>query len=547
MTDYIPYKDTGYFSEFITDYLSQKEELRCLYHRFPLIDNFLSQLNEKQVYFPKENRRILVESLESQYKNLSISEKTHQNIQSLKEENTFTITTGHQLSLFTGPLYFIYKIISTIISCQQLKQLYPQYQFVPIYWMATEDHDFQEINHFTLQGQKLSWHSEQKGMVGDFSTEELYKVANILKITLGKSHEAQYLTDLFEKTYTQHSNLSAATRYLVNELFAQYGLVIIDGNDKSLKKLLFPYFKKELTEHISQKKIEKTLLYIKGINRNYPEQVHPREINIFYVKKGLRERIVNENGKYKVLNTNIQFTEEEILNELEDFPERFSPNVILRPLYQEIILPNLAYIGGGGEIAYWLELKEMFTSYKVPFPILMLRNSVLLISEKQQKNIDRLNLTHYDIFLKNDLLANKITKRISEIPIDFTEQKQFLQKQFNDLFQIASHTDKSFLGAVRAQEAKQLKGLEHLEKRLLKAQKKKYKDQLDRAISLRISLFPKESLQERVNNFSEYMIETQGQLIKLLIRHLNPFDFRFVILCYEEYFQKQGECIEYFK
>ena len=545
MIDYIPFKETGYFSEFITDYLSQKAELRCLYHRFPLATNFPAQIKEKQAHYSVENRDILAQALEKQYKNLSISKETYQNIEALRQENTFTITTGHQLSLFTGPLYFIYKIVTTIVSCQQLKKLYPQYNFVPIYWMATEDHDFEEINHFSFRGQKLSWHAEQSGMVGDFSTEGLERISHILKVLLGKSHQGQYLASLFERAYEQHKTLASATRYLVNELFTPYGLVIIDGNDKSLKELLVPYFKRELLENASHKEVEKTLAYIKSVNKNYPEQVHPREINIFYVKDGIRERIVKDEQGYTVLNTSIRFSEEEILRHLECFPEYFSPNVILRPLYQEVILPNLAYIGGGGEIAYWLELKDMFAQYKVPFPMLMLRNSVLLISEAQEKKLHKLGLTHYDIFLKNNILENKITQRLSEYPIDFSTQRACLQEHFAQLHQIAAHTDKSFLGAVKAQEAKQLKGLDNLEKRLLKAQKKKYRETLDRVIDLRVSLFPKESLQERVDNFSEYMIESQGQFIDTLVKHLSPFDFRFVILSYE-CSEQTKDCIEYF-
>lgn len=545
MIDYIPFKETGYFSEFITDYLSQKAELRCLYHRFPLATNFPAQIKEKQAHYSAENRDILAQALERQYKNLSISKETYQNIEALRQENTFTITTGHQLSLFTGPLYFIYKIVTTIVSCQQLKKLYPQYNFVPIYWMATEDHDFEEINHFSFRGQKLSWHTEQSGMVGDFSTEGLERISHILKVLLGKSHQGQYLASLFERAYEQHKTLASATRYLVNELFTPYGLVIIDGNDKSLKELLVPYFKRELLENASHKEVEKTLAYIKSVNKNYPEQVHPREINIFYVKDGIRERIVKDEQGYTVLNTSIRFSEEEILRHLECFPEYFSPNVILRPLYQEVILPNLAYIGGGGEIAYWLELKDMFAQYKVPFPMLMLRNSVLLISEAQEKKLHKLGLTHHDIFLKNNILENKITQRLSEYPIDFSAQRACLQEHFAQLHQIAAHTDKSFLGAVKAQEAKQLKGLDNLEKRLLKAQKKKYRETLDRVIDLRVSLFPKESLQERVDNFSEYMIESQGQFIDTLVKHLSPFDFRFVILSYECSEQTKN-CIEYF-
>jgi len=545
MTDYIPFKDTGYFSEFITDYLLEKEELRCLYYRFPTPSAFLAQLKEKQAHYSQEHRDILFQSLEKQYRMFAISEKTHTNIQFIKEKNTFTVTTGHQLSLFTGPLYFIYKIVSTIVCCQHLRRLYPDYHFVPVYWMATEDHDFEEINHLTFRGQKVVWLSDQKGMVGEFSTKELAPIAHLLEVTLGKGETASQLANLFKRAYIEHSSLADATRFLVNELFAPYGLVIIDGNDVALKELLVPYFKQELIENLAQKEVEKTLKYIKSINKSYPEQVHPREINIFYVKGNLRERIVKENGEYRVLNTNIKFSEEEIINELTQNPTYFSPNVILRPLYQEIILPNLAYIGGGGEIAYWLELKQMFQAYQVPFPMLMLRNSVLLLNDKQQKKLRKLQLSYQDIFLKNAILENEITRKFSEIPIDFSSQRAILEKQFQELYQLASQTDASFRGAVKAQEVKQLKGLDMLEKRLLKAQKKKYKEQLERVLSLRVELFPKESLQERVDNFSEYMIDTRGQLIDMLVKNLNPFDFRFVILSYESA-SSQGACIEYF-
>ena len=268
MIDYIPFKETGYFSEFITDYLAQKPELRCLYHRFPVATNFPAQVKEKQASYSAENRNTLFEAITQQYKRLAVSRKTYHNIELLQQDNTFTITTGHQLSLFTGPLYFIYKIVTTILTCDQLQKLYPEYNFVPIYWMATEDHDFEEINHFSFQGQKISWHSDQKGMVGQFATEELNRIANLLKILLGKSHQGQHLASLFERAYTQHPTLASATRYLVNELFTPYGLVIIDANDKYLKELFIPHFRRELLESAAHKEVEKTLAYIKSINKN---------------------------------------------------------------------------------------------------------------------------------------------------------------------------------------------------------------------------------------------------------------------------------------
>ena len=252
------------------------------------------------------------------------------------------------------------------------------------------------------------------------------------------------------------------------ELFKNEGVVILDGDDSELKKLFIPFAKNELIHQTSFKKVNESLPLLK----EYNVQVNPREINLFYIQDNLRERIIFENGNFKINNTLLSFSESEILTELEKNPENFSPNVILRPLYQEIILPNLCYIGGGGELAYWLELKSNFEANKITFPILLLRNSVLVATKKQVKKMERLNLNWADVFQNQQVLINEKTKAISEFTIDFSEQKEFLKNQFKALHEIANKTDKSFLGAVKAQEVKQLKGLDTLEKKLLKAEKR---------------------------------------------------------------------------
>jgi bacillithiol biosynthesis cysteine-adding enzyme BshC len=251
---------------------------------------------------------------------------------------------------------------------------------------------------------------------------------------------------------------------------------------------------------------------------------------MFYIENNLRERILFEDGKYQINNTKITFSENGILELVAKNPERFSPNVILRPLYQEVILPNLCYIGGGGEIAYWLELKATFQAFNCTFPILLLRNSALLVTPKQAEKATKLGLTFNDLFAKQKDLINRKVLELSDIPIDFSAQKDFLRKQFSDLYAIANQTDKSFLGAVKAQEAKQIKGLENLEKRLLKAQKKKYVAELERIIDLQNELFPNQSLQERKANFSEFYLENGKELIQKLVTEMKPLEFNFTIL-----------------
>ncbi|WP_339335468.1 MULTISPECIES: bacillithiol biosynthesis cysteine-adding enzyme BshC [unclassified Croceitalea] len=528
--DCIDFRETGYFSDLICDYLDRKEGLKPFYNRMPELSNFKAQIEEKAKNFTQEKRKILRDSLKKQYQNIITSEDTLANIDLLEQKNTFTIVTGHQLNLFTGPLYFLYKIISTINLTEQLKEKHPDYNFVPVYWMATEDHDFDEINYFNFDGKKIQWNTKASGGVGRLSTEGLDAVFEVITKTFGETNNANDLKVLFRKAYLEHEILTDATRFLANELFGAYGLVIVDGDDANLKRLLIPYAKKDIFERLPYQVVSKSIENLTAVSEWYKIQVNPREINYFYLKDNIRERIVEKDGIYFINDTEIKFTQEELQKELETYPERFSPNVIARPLYQEVILPNLCYIGGGGELAYWLELKDYFEALNVTFPMLLLRNSALVMTEKLAQKVDKLDLSIADLFLKQNQLINKKIRKISNIDIDFAPQKKYLEEQFSKMYELAEKTDKSFLGAVKAQEVKQKKGLDALEKRLLKAQKRKLKDQVVRLTELQNQLFPNQSLQERQLNFSELYLEYGAALIPMLIKALEPIKNKFLVL-----------------
>lgn len=526
---HIPFQETGYFSSLISDYLDKSTKLTQFYGNFPEIEGFKKQIQLKQASFKSNSRAILTDALLKQYDASDISDLTLKNIKLLEKDNTFTITTGHQLNIFTGPLYFLYKIVSTINLTKQLKTQFPQHNFVPVYWMATEDHDFEEINYFNFKGKKVVWDRQSSGAVGRLDTNGFDAVFNVFANQLGNSINENYIKTLFENAYLKHDNLTDATRYLVNELFAEYGLVIIDGDATELKQEFSSIVKDELLNNTSFNAVSKTS---EKLAENYNIQVNPREINLFYLKDNLRERIIFEDDVYKINNTSIVFSEEEILNEVTNYPECFSPNVIMRPLYQETILPNLCYIGGGGELAYWFQLKDYFSKVNTPFPILLLRNSVLLMSEKQLVKLDKLNITLEEIFSKQTNLIHKKIKEISDISIDFSQQKQFLEQQFSALKELAKQTDNSFIGAVNAQEKKQLNGLDTLEKRLLKAQKRKLADIVTRIETLQNQLFPNQSLEERTRNFSEIYLDLGPSLIPMLLEALQPLKLKFSVIEY---------------
>ena len=326
--------------------------------------------------------------------------------------------------------------------------------------------------------------------------------------------------------------MAEATRYLVNELFGHLGLVILDADDPRLKTLFTPYIERDLFGQLGYRTVSGSIERLNSLSGNYRIQVSPRELNFFYLTEGFRSRLVEEEGVFGVLDSDLRFSEAELREELKTHPERFSPNVTTRPLYQEVVLPNLCYIGGGGELAYWLELKDYFSESEVPFPMLLLRNSALLVSEKQRKKAEKLGLDVKQFFLDPDRLVEEKVREISDIEIDFSPQRDQLQQQFKSLYALAEKTDKSFLGAVKAQEVKQLNGLDKLEKRLLKAQKRKLKDTVDRVHLLQEDLFPEGGLQERNRNFSEFFLSIGPNLLNDLLTDFEPLDQNFSIFTY---------------
>lgn len=523
----VTYQETGFFTKIIHDYLNKSPLLKSFYGNFPAIDQFQVQIEQKKNNYPPETRKILTAQVEKQNSTLITTTATRDNIGLLSKENTFTVVTGHQLNLNTGPLYFLYKIISTINLCRQLKKTYPEYNFVPIFWMASEDHDFDEVNFFNYHDKKVDWNTVASGPVGRLNTATLEKVYLEYAGLLGKSNNAAHLKDLFAESYLKHKNLAAATRFFVNELFGNYGLVILDGDDVYLKQVFSPYMMNDLLQQTCFHEVNRSTF---ALQENYRSQVNPREINLFYIKDGLRERIIFKEGIYRINNTQIQFTLTEIEKEINEHPARFSPNVMMRPLYQEVILPNLCYIGGGGELAYWFQLKGFFDSLDVPFPILLLRNSALILSKKQSLKLEKLGISREAIFNEKERLIREMVIKKSEIVIDLGPQRKQVENMFAGLEALSDQTDPSFSGAVRAEKKRQLNGIDMLEKRLLKAQKRKMGDLVQRLELLKEELFPKGALQERTDNFSIFYEEYGSNFIQGLIETLDPLELKFSIL-----------------
>jgi bacillithiol biosynthesis cysteine-adding enzyme BshC len=493
----IPFHKTKIFSTLFLDYTTGR--LKELYVFEPSLEGIKS-FTEKNNYTAL-NRALLVEDLKKQNNGIQLSALTQKNIESLSDKNTFTITTGHQLCLATGPLYFVYKILSAINLCETLNEQNTGKHFVPVYWMASEDHDFEEINHVNLFNKTFAWQTDQKGRVGEFSLEHIDAFLHEIKDVLGENENAATILLILKNAYDQ-KNLAEATRFLVNELFGRYGIVIVDGNSKVLKEQFVAEIKKDVFENAAFKKVNATIGELK--KQGYEAQVTPREINCFYAGKNFRERITEENGKYKVLNTDLIFSKEELENKIETEPEKFSPNVVLRPLYQQKILPNAAYVGGPGEIAYWLQYKTMFDEFKIAFPALIPRNFVVYIEKGLQQRIEKLNLKAEDFFGEKERFVKEYA--LKQQPFDLVKEREELRKLFQNIRSGISMIDKTLETATDAELQKNIKSLDALEQKAIRAIKQKNEQSINQLDAIHGRLFPGGVPQERVENFLRFYL-----------------------------------------
>lgn len=516
----LDFSETRSFSTFFLDYIQSKESLKPFYSRFPAIKNFQAQIQEKAATFPRRQREVLCRVLQQQYQGVTSSEKVKTNLGLLKNDTTFTITTGHQLNVFTGPLYFVYKIVTVINACKQLKQHYPAYDFVPVYWMASEDHDYEEIKSLRVQGKKYTWTTHQTGAVGRFLTTGLAELAD----------EIPGDTTLFKNAYSKNKTLSAAVRHYVNELFQHEGLIVLDADDADLKQALIPVIEEDLVRHTPFQLVNQTNQQLEQLG--YHPQVNAREINFFYLKDSLRSRLEKRGDRFQVLDSPISFSASEIQARLKSNPEEFSPNVILRPLFQELILPNLAYVGGPAELVYWLELKRVFESFKQPFPILMPRNFALMADAPTLRKMKKTGIDLPLYFAEKNFLFNHWTLQHATNDLSTGKEQGTITALFEQLSARANSIDPTLKPYVQAQAKRTASALEKIEGKMLRAERRRHTEKLKQIESVKDTWFPNNSLQERTDNLLNFY-PADPAFIHNLIDHFDPFDFRFNIVLHD--------------
>lgn len=449
---------------------------------------FEHQIALKKQHFSAENRKVLVAAFHKQYLGVNTSEKVQQNIEALAEHNTFTVTTGHQLCLMTGPLYFIYKILHVIKLAEELKEEFPAQNFVPVYWMASEDHDFEEIRSFLLFGQKWSWESTQKGAVGRFQTSELSHLLTQLseKFQNHPDSEIHLLTEKLKRApYAQ------GFFEFINALFSAYGLVIIDADQGALKENAWPIWEKDLYTNDIHHAVEKQSAALK--EKGFSTPIESKASNLFLLDLGKRERIEKPVAA--------QFNKEN--------SAQLSPNVVLRPIYQEWILPNLAYVGGPSEIAYWQQLPSAFECLKLPFPITIQRAGGIIVQEKEIELIQKLGFDKLDFLSDKATLKERYLQQVGDQMPAYVQLQELWSAYQSSFLKMANEELPQELRMVEAELTRLQKQIEALEQRFEKARKAKYDKALKQIEQLSDKIQPKGQLQERTLNILNFCPDGQ--------------------------------------
>lgn len=525
-SQYIPFSQSGKFTKIVLDYISQVPALKDFYEHTVNLEGIKSAIAQRKKF--STNRQLLVDQFTHQYQDFENCDSIQSNIHALLDENTFTVCTAHQPNIFTGYLYFVYKILHTIKLADSLKNKLPEYNFIPVFFMGSEDADLKELNHVIIDGVKYEWETQQAGAVGRMKVDD--NLIKLIEKIVGRLTVEKYgnaLVDLLEKRFVKDSTIEEATFLFVHHLFKEYGLLILLPDNAAFKKEMLPVFEDDIFSHTSSKIVEQAS---EELSRHYKAQAYPREINLFYLKDNLRNRIVEVNDHFAVHNTSIVFTKDELKNELSKHPGRFSPNVILRGLFQEIILPDVAWIGGGGELAYWLQLKELFKKYSVPYPVLVVRNSFLVIDKKYQKLLHKLNLNAVDLFKGKEILLNEIVNRESSSVLNLDKEKKELGTIYNQIKKIAKDIDITLEQHAASLETKQMKALSSLEKKMLRAEKRKFVDQKNQLDKILSALFPDDGLQERTENFMLFYSQYGNDFFKMLYESSLALEQKFCIL-----------------
>ncbi len=507
----VPYAATGRFNRLLSDYAADLPALRAFHSGFPNKDNFTSRIENRQKTFSPAQRTLLCSVLEEQMSGGSLHQAQRENLNKLKQDNCFSVSCGHQLSIAGGPQYMAFKILSTLKLAEELKGIFPEMEFVPIFWLAGEDHDLEEILSFRFFSQPYRMELEGTGAVGRLSCKGIAEQLQVIKD----------FPDEMSRAYDQEDNLAMASRHWLQQYFGEKGLLILDPDRTDLKASFLPEMLKEFSSGQVKQLMEEETKKLETLG--YEAQLHPRELNLFYLNGNTRTRLIHRDGGIALLEGELKWSLEEAITHFTEHPEELSPNACLRPLYSQKILPDAAFIGGPAEIAYWLQLKSTFDYHGIFFPLLIPRFSALLLPENRAARMEKLGIQPEELFEDEARLRRKLALGDKEIPAPS------LRDSFSGLLAFAAAEDASLVPALEAEISRMENMADGMAKRIRKAAEKKAETAVKQLENLLEFCFPQGGLLERSESWLSLLVQNPSCLDEIYSA-MSALDFRFQVL-----------------
>ena len=534
-------KIEGGFSTLFADYINDFQKVKRYYASdFHSMSTIAAHI--EKIHGQARHRALLVEVLEEQNRAFGSSSLTHDNIRKLADENTFAIVTGQQVGILSGPLYTIYKTITAVKLARQLSENYPQYAFVPVFWLEGEDHDFEEVSkinllnqehhpitiEYLLKGKKTT---KNFGAVGELEIDSSFNLfLDILQKTLPHSEYRDAVLDVVRKTCTPSSTFNRSFVQFVNALFGNEGLVFISSNDRRLKEVLSPIFLKEIEEfpRVSQLIIQQSA----ELEEHYHAQIKTKAMNLFLFHSGGRYFIEPREHDFSLRGIRQYFPKEELLRIIGQNPELISPNVALRPICQDTLLPTLAYVGGPSEIAYFAQLKPVYNHFNLTMPVIYPRASATILEERHLKIMEKYQLTLMEFFESHKSINEKVVDLISEVKLDemFHQSSHRIADALQEMQFGLNYIDPTLMGPLAATKERIEGHLDVLRQKAMESQKQKHEVALRQVQKVMNQLTPNGGLQERELNILYFLNKHGLDFPKWLLGELQISEFKHQVL-----------------
>ncbi|HUL44444.1 MAG TPA: bacillithiol biosynthesis cysteine-adding enzyme BshC [Bacteroidota bacterium] len=530
----------GSFSDLYRDYISEFKSVQQFYQvDFHSLQQIASLADKRRSQV--RDRSVLVEVLSDQNTVYGAGQRTFDNIGLLADEKTFAVVTGQQVGLFGGPLYTIYKAITAIKLAETLGAENPGLHFVPVFWLESEDHDFEEVGKAsvlnaegvpaTVSYQLPTRDSGNRGAVGEIPLgNTIESVFGELQQIMGNSEFKQALFEMLRKFYRPASTFSTAFAGFLTALFQDKGLVFISPNDIRLKKLLSPLFQKEIREypHVSQLIIRQSA----RLEEHYHAQIKTKALNLFYFHKGGRYFIEPRETDFSLRGTRHFIPKEDLLRVAVEQPELLSPNVALRPICQDMLLPTVAYVAGPSEVAYFAQLQDVYRYFDLTMPMIYPRATATITEERMEKILERYELTVEDVFSKPEEIQKKVLDMVAEVNVEemFSRVRTSIGDQMNEMKFGINYVDPTLSAALEHTHQKIDSQITALQEKVVAAQQRKHETALRQIEKVKNSLFPHGNYQERELNVIQFMNKHGLEFVRFLYGELKIGNFQHQII-----------------